>query len=105
MLLAPTLGTWYGRLFAYAWPLWLLALPEIAGVSLTDAKGRAEAGRGGFPARVGWAVLLGLHLLVCVVGMEVVTRAWLALVVLLAAGAFALFYGQLRPAAVSSSEA
>lgn len=88
LLLAPTLGTWYARLFAYAWPLLLVALPRLYGDVAGGALLRDPA----------WfaAALLALDLLICALGSRI-DSPWLAwLVVALQASGLALILVHLR---------
>ena len=70
LLLAPALGTWYVRLFGYAWPLLLVALPRLlpnATAQVLTADRHA----------VLWGFFVVLHLLVCAAGNTKITGAWL----------------------------
>ncbi len=64
LLLAPALGTWYARLFAYGWPLLLVAVPRLLDCGPGDRRGWRLAGAG--PYR--WGALLLVHVVLFVLG-------------------------------------
>lgn len=101
LLLAPTLGTWYARLFAYAWPLLLVAMPRLYGKEAEEA---LPAGRAGL-SRLRCAAMLVLHLCLCAVGIQVETLRLLALVCGLQMLGAALILVQFREAIPAPNEA
>lgn len=63
--IAPTLGTWYARLFGYGWPLLLVALPRL--LSQPSQAGARAWMEGAGDVHL-WTALLLVHLLVCSLG-------------------------------------
>lgn len=58
LLIAPALGTWYLRLFAYGWPLLLVAAPRVLARCM-ERSGAARAPRGI------WGLWVVAHVLIC----------------------------------------
>ncbi len=65
LLLAPALGTWYVRLFGYAWPLPLVAVPRLLGSTGSQGDSRTRA------RLLGCGALLSVHVGLCVMGNRV----------------------------------
>lgn len=89
LLLAPALGTWYDRLFAYGWPLLLVAVPRLTGAG---SETREQAPN----SLPWWGSLMVVHLLLCAQGNRGDRPSAVIAVVALQAVAVALFLGQPR---------
>ncbi len=97
-LLAPSLGTWYTRLFGYGWPLFLVALPRLLGdcnspTGPGDLSDSPEWLTGGAAP---WGLLVVVHLVICGLSLLPLSRPVLAGVGLTEVAVSALFVVQLR---------
>ncbi len=91
-LLAPSLGTWYTRLFGYGWPLFLVALPRLL-------EGLADPGPDAHGQRktpILWGLLVVAHLVICAVGQGTLPRLDLAPIAFVEIALVALFVVQQR---------
>lgn len=100
-LIAPSLGTWYGRLFGYGWPLFLVAVPRLLEPppALPSAAGVPRK------AFVCWGLLALLHLFILTQSRLPIPSGILALLGFLQAGWIALFLVQRRSSAAPAAPA
>ena len=91
-LIAPSLGTWYTRLFGYGWPLFLVALPQLLGA----LPNLSNAGHSPHRASTTWSSLVVLHLGIFTLGQQPIPRGVIALIAVLELAWVALFTVQQR---------
>ena len=99
-LLAPSLGTWYTRLFGYGWPLLLVALPRL----VATPREATHPAPHPWPDAV-WGTLVVGHLLIWAVGQTLFPAIWLLGIGGLEICCAALILVQRRPAAGALSAA